>query len=99
LWLTTGMRRGEAVGLRWADIDLDRGVLSVRRAIASVDGAAVEMEPKTQKGRRAIALDPATVDALRKQRDRQSAQRELAGGQSQAPCSPIRMGAPCILTT
>ncbi len=79
LLLTTGMRRGEAVGLRWSDVDLDGGVLSVRRAIASVDGVALESEPKTAKGRRAIALDPATVDALRSHRERQAAERALVG--------------------
>jgi integrase len=70
---------GEAVGLRWADIDLEGGALSVSRAIASVDGVAIETEPKTSKGRRAIALDPATVDALRRNRERQAAERELVG--------------------
>jgi integrase len=79
LLLTTGMRRGEVVGLRWADIDLDGEVLSVSRAIASVDGVAMETEPKTAKGRRAIALDPATVDALRRHRERQAAERDLVG--------------------
>jgi len=79
LLLTTGLRRGEAVGLRWADIDLDGGVLSVSRAIASVDGVAMETEPKTARGRRAIALDPGTVDALRKHRERQAAEREVVG--------------------
>lgn len=80
LFLTTGMRRGEAVGLRWTDVDLGGGVLSVSRAVASVDGGAVETEPKTAKGRRAIALGPSTVDALRQHRDRQLAERELVGG-------------------
>lgn len=79
LLLTTGMRRGEAVGLRWGDLDLEGGALSVRRAIASVDGAAVEMEPKTAKGRRSIALDPVTVEVLRAHGERQGAERELVG--------------------
>ena len=79
LLLTTGMRRGEAVGLRWADVDFAAGVLSVRRAISSADGMAVEMEPKTAKSRRAIALDPATIEALRQHRERQEAERALVG--------------------
>jgi integrase len=79
LLLTTGLRRGEAVGLRWADLDLDRGVLSVRRTIASVDGEMVEMEPKTAKSRRSVALDAATVKALRAHRKRQDAEHELVG--------------------
>jgi integrase len=79
LLLTTGLRRGEAVGLRWADIDLDRSVMSVRRTIASVDGEMVEMEPKTAKSRRSVALDAATVKALRAHRKRQEVERRLVG--------------------
>lgn len=48
----TGMRRGELIGLRWADLDLDAGRLTIRKA-------------KTSAGNRTIALDPTTVEALR----------------------------------
>jgi integrase len=99
LLLTTGMRRGEVVGLRWADIDLDGSVLSVSRAIASVDGVAMETEPKAARGRRAIALDPATVDALRKHQERQAAERELVGDgwTGSGRSSPIPTVGRCIL--
>jgi len=79
LLLTTGLRRGEAVGLRWADLDLKAGALAVRRAIASVDGVATEMDPKTAKAKRSIALDPATLRALREHKKRQDAERDLVG--------------------
>jgi integrase len=68
LWFllaTTGMRRGEALGLQWADVDLERGSLAVRRTLISVSGRIEWSEPKSARGRRVVALDPATVAVLR----------------------------------
>jgi integrase len=67
----TGMRRGEALGLRWSDVDLENGRLSVRRALIPTNREVVVSEPKTAKGRRVIALDPATVEVLKSQAARQ----------------------------
>ncbi len=64
----TGMRRGELGGLRWRDVDLEGGMLTVRRALAKVAGEWIAVEPKTQASKRTIDLDPATVVALRRQR-------------------------------
>jgi integrase len=86
LWLllaTTGIRRGEAAGLRWDDIDLEAGELRVEHARVVVNYHVVESGPKTDKGRRTIALDPMTVAALRKHRAAQKANR-LAWGQAYA---------------
>lgn len=83
MWLllaTTGMRRGEVLGLQWDSVDLDVGRLAIVRAITKADGKAVVSEPKTVRGRRVIALDPATVAALRAHRARQLAERLVAGG-------------------
>jgi integrase len=74
LWHTiamTGMRRGEALGLRWSDVDLENARLSVRRALVPVSREVVVSEPKTAKGRRVIALDPGTVEVLKAQAARQ----------------------------
>src|SRR5674536_54879 len=74
LWHTiamTGMRRGEAIGLRWSDVDLENGRLSVRRALIPINREVVVSEPKTAKGRRVIALDPGTVEVLKTQAARQ----------------------------
>jgi integrase len=74
LWHTiamTGMRRGEALGLRWGDVDLENGRLAVRRALVPVNRDVVISEPKTAKGRRVIALDPVTVEVLKAQAARQ----------------------------
>lgn len=66
IWLlmaTTGMRRGELMGLPWADIDLDAGRVSIVQTHAIVSRKIVVSEPKTLMGRRSIALDGATVGA------------------------------------
>jgi len=70
LWHTvamSGMRRGEALGLRWRDVDLENARLSVRRALIPINREVVVSEPKTAKGRRVIALDPGTVEVLKGQ--------------------------------
>jgi integrase len=74
LWHTiamTGMRRGEAIGLRWSDVDLENARLAVRRALIPINREVVVSEPKTAKGRRVIALDPSTVEVLKGQAARQ----------------------------
>jgi integrase len=79
-WLlaaTTGMRRGELLGLRWEDIDLDNGVVRIARVRAG--NQVVAGEPKTARGRRTLALDPTTVAALRQHRKRQTEERLAAG--------------------
>jgi integrase len=67
----TGMRRGESLGLRWEDVDLEAGRLAVRRALIPNGAVVVVSEPKTAKGRRTVALDPGTVEALKRQAARQ----------------------------
>ena len=63
----TGMRRGEALGLRWEDVDFEAARLSVRRALIPSGREVVVSEPKTARGRRSIALDPETVAVLKTQ--------------------------------
>ena len=60
----TGMRRGEALGLQWDDLDMEGGRLTIRRAWVPVNGVGQMSEPKTRRGRRTIALDPVTLEAL-----------------------------------
>jgi integrase len=61
---SSGARRGELLALRWSDIDLDRGRLSIERGIVLVDGNLIEQGTKTHQSRR-ISLDAGTVSALR----------------------------------
>lgn len=83
LWrlaLLTGMRRGELLGLKWEDVDLDRGVLSVRRTLSRGKGGTWELgTPKTAAGRRSIALPASCIGALRKRRVAQNAERLRLG--------------------
>src|SRR5881396_2058891 len=73
------MRRGEVAGLRWPDVDLDAGRVSPRRPRVVVNYEVHISEPKTPKGRRSLALDPATVVALREHRASQAEQRLAVG--------------------
>jgi integrase len=75
----TGMRRGEALGLRWEDIDMDQGQVSIRRALVLVRGDAQISEPKTPRSRRTIALDPKTLAALQRHAARQADEQTAAG--------------------
>ncbi len=71
VWLTmvTGARRGELCGLRWRHIDLERSVVTVRRAIAQ-DGTATEEKDTKTHQRRHVTIDPGTVVALAEHRQR-----------------------------
>jgi integrase len=73
LWLlliTTGMRRGEALGLRWQDLDLKAHTIAIRQTRVQLGYETIVSTPKTQKGRRLVALDPATAAALSELRTR-----------------------------
>ena len=77
--LAIGLRQGEALGLRWQDVDLDAGILRIRHALQRIDGKLVLVEPKTMRSRRTIQLPSLAVGALREHRVRQSAERALVG--------------------
>lgn len=67
LWVllaTTGVRRGEALGLRWSDLNLEAGQIAIRQTIIEIAGKIVVSSPKTSRGRRVIALDASTVEIL-----------------------------------
>lgn len=79
LLITRGLRRGELVGLRWVDVDLDAGRMAIVQTRIVVRGKSVISEPKTARGRRSIPLDPQLVAVLRQHRRRQSEERLAAG--------------------
>ena len=84
LALATGMRRGELLGLKWQDLDLERGALQVRRILTRIPSKLPgrgfeEAEPKTEKGRRSILLPSFTVEALKQHRLRQTEAKLKAG--------------------
>ncbi len=77
--LALGLRRGEALGLRWQDVDPDGAVLHVRQQLQRIEGKLELREPKTRKGRRTVALPAVAVAALRAHRARQNAERLALG--------------------
>lgn len=70
LALGTGLRQGELLGLAWEDLDLEAGLVSVRRELVRVDGAYQRVELKTAGSRRAVPLSPALVRSLQAHRAR-----------------------------
>jgi integrase len=62
--VTTGMRRGELLGLRWPDIDFGAARLTVNQSLERVKGKTVFKSPKTKGSRRTITLPALTVEAL-----------------------------------
>jgi hypothetical protein len=79
LLVHTGLRRGEALALRWADVDLDRGMLRVRGTLARIDGALVVTEPKTAKSNRFVPISAPAEHLLQDVRGSQAAERLRAG--------------------
>ncbi|CAN5296302.1 hypothetical protein BH24CHL7_BH24CHL7_04500 [soil metagenome] len=72
-----GMRQGELLGLRWSDVNLDTGLLSVRHTLQRRTYQLAE--PKTERGRRTLAMPGIVTLALREHRRRQVAERLAAG--------------------
>lgn len=81
LVLLRGPRRGEACGLRWADVDLDARQLTIRRTMhfAGPKRGVGVGQPKTDLSERTLSLDAGTADALRRVKARQRRERLAAG--------------------
>jgi integrase len=78
--LASGLRQSEALALRWSDVDLGKGTLSVRRGLHRVSGRGlVYEEPKADRSRRTLALPAPLVEALRAHRAAQREERIAAG--------------------
>lgn len=76
--LLLGLRRSELLGLRWQDIDLNRGVLHVRQGLHRLDGELRFLQPKTARSRRSVPLPSLCVDALRDHHAKQEKERASA---------------------
>lgn len=89
LALGTGLRRGELLGLRWQDLDLDAGVLHVRQTLVRVgnhEGGTGDRKtrlifqaPKTEQSRRVIPIPGQIIETLRRHKARQAEERLLLG--------------------
>src|SRR5690606_7370402 len=72
LAITTGMRIGELLGLKWSDVDLERGVISIRRTLQRTsEGLRLVEQTKTAQSRRLISISPSAVEVLKKYRIKQ----------------------------
>lgn len=79
LALATGLRRGELLGLRWKDLDLEGQVLRVRQTVGALRGAPEFKPPKTRSSRRDVPLPAVMVGLLREHRRRQNEERLRLG--------------------
>jgi integrase len=77
--ITTGMRRGELLALRWSDLDLKAGRLTVNQSMERVDGKITFKPPKTAGSRRTITLPAITVEGLIAHRATQATERLRLG--------------------
>jgi integrase len=75
----SGLRRGELCGMRWADVDFDAGTVTISHNRVSVNGRAMDSQPKTDASARVLPLTPALTDALRRARATQKAERLALG--------------------
>jgi integrase len=73
-YAVTGVRRGEALGLRWRDVDLEAGTVTITNTRVKAIGGTVEKGTKSAAGNRTISLDPSTLAALKVWRAAQRAE-------------------------
>jgi integrase len=94
LALSTGLRRGELLGLRWEDLDLERGVLRVRRSLTP--DVKSYNQPKSAKGRRSVRLTPGAVETLKSHKMNQDREKDCLGSlwQEQGLIFPSSKGTP-----
>src|SRR5712692_1268450 len=77
--LATGLRKGEAVGLKWDDVNLETGVITVKRRLVRVDGAIDIDTPKSRAGMRTVKLPVQALQKLKAWRIRQEVDKNAYG--------------------
>lgn len=86
--LATGLRRGELLGLKWEDIDLERGNLRVQRQIARINGVIIEALLKTKNAYRTLPLSADAVGVLREQKKKSGNSPYVFPSPTGGPISP-----------
>jgi integrase len=84
----TGVRRGEALGLRWVDVDLGKGHAAITQTLIVVGGVVQLSQPKTRRARRVIALDGVTARLLARHRRRWGRHSLVFSRQDGTPRNP-----------
>jgi integrase len=79
LAVTTGLRQGELLGLKWDDVDMESSALQVRRTLTTAKGGAVLSAPKTKGSRRTVRLSQTALEALRSHLARQLEEIDRVG--------------------
>ena len=86
--LATGLRRGELLGLKWTDVDFDRRVVQVQRAISRQNGKVVEAPLKTKNAYRTLTLSADAISVLMHQRRKTGSSEWVFPSPSGGPMSP-----------
>lgn len=86
--LATGLRRGELLGLKWEDINLEQGSLRIQRQICRIDGEIVEAPLKTKNAYRTLPLSADAVEVLREQRRKSGSSAYVFPSPTGGPVSP-----------
>ena len=86
--LATGLRRGELLGLKWTDIDLEKGELQVKRQVARIEGGIVEAPLKTKNAYRTLPLAEDVVAILKQQRKKAGSSPWVFPSPNGGPISP-----------
>ena len=86
--LATGLRWGELLGLKWADIDLEKGELYVKRQIARIEGEIVEAPLKTKNAYRTLPLAQDVTAVLKQQREKAGSSPWVFSSPNGGPISP-----------
>ncbi|MDQ3955630.1 MAG: site-specific integrase [Actinomycetota bacterium] len=87
----TGLRRGEALGLRWCDVDFERASLSIRQTVITIGYDVVVSGPKSSRGRRVVALDETTLKVLRDLKPTDARAADLVFHREGQPLHPVRV--------
>jgi integrase len=79
LAITTGMRQGELLGLKWRDVDLEGNGLHVRATLQKIEEGFIFTPPKTLRSRRRVALTATAVESVKRHRAQQARERLALG--------------------
>ena len=79
IYAVLGLRRGEALALKWSRIDFEQGTIRVEESLGTVNGRLSWGPPKSESGRRTIAVDATTLAAVKSHRARQNGEKLALG--------------------